>query len=94
MGEDVKAEILVIGRVQGVGYRYFACDRARDLGLNGYAMNLPEGDKVKLEVEGKKETIEEFLKDLKKGPSGAYVKEVKIEWSENLNEFRGFDIRF
>lgn len=43
----------VSGRVQGVGYRYFARETAAMLGLNGFARNLPGGD-VEVEAEGER----------------------------------------
>lgn len=90
----MRAVIIVKGLVQGVGYRYFAARCARTFGLNGYVLNLPEVDKVKLEVEGEKNLIEDFIKELKKGPTGAYVENLKVEWSDFLNEFREFNIKF
>src|SRR5439155_14218496 len=48
------AEIVVEGRVQGVGYRNFAHRKAAQLGLHGYVMNLKDG-RVRVRVEGSRE---------------------------------------
>ena len=63
---------LVKGRVQGVGYRAFAQKKALELGLSGYAENLPDG-RVEVVAEGPKEALELFLHHLKQGPRLARV---------------------
>ena len=63
---------LVKGRVQGVGYRAFAQKKALELGLSGYAENLPDG-RVEVVAEGPKEALELFLHHLKQGPRLAVV---------------------
>src|SRR3989442_1130227 len=45
------AHVLIRGRVQGVGFRFFAQDAAETHGLKGWVRNLPGGN-VELEVEG------------------------------------------
>jgi acylphosphatase len=87
------AEIVVEGDVQGVGYRYFAQRKAQALGLAGYATNLRDG-RVKVRVEGNQTTIEEYLRDLEKGPPLARVARVSTAWCPFTGKFRGFDIRF
>ena len=54
------AEIVVEGRVQGVGYRDFVQRKAASLGLAGYVMNLKDG-KVRVRVEGGRDLIEELI---------------------------------
>jgi Acylphosphatases len=62
-----RAEIIVEGLVQGVGYRAFAKRVADKLGLKGYAENLPDGT-VKIIVEGEKDQIEDFIEECRRGP--------------------------
>ncbi|HOY63470.1 MAG: Acylphosphatase [bacterium ADurb.Bin236] len=71
----------VSGRVQGVGYRYFARETAVMLGLGGFARNLPGGD-VEVEAEGERESLERLLEALRKGPPASRVSGVEAEWSE------------
>ena len=87
------AEIFVEGEVQGVGYRYFAQRKAQAHGLTGYATNLRDG-RVKVRVEGNQEIIEEFIRDLEKGPPLAQVSRLSTAWCPFTGKFRGFDIRF
>ncbi|MCS6988241.1 MAG: acylphosphatase [Chloroherpetonaceae bacterium] len=64
------------GRVQGVGYRWFVQRAAERLGVKGWVRNLPDGT-VELEAEGDSEALDALVTELKKGPIGASVREVK-----------------
>ncbi len=87
------AHILILGMVQGVGYRYFAIRSARDLGLKGYVRNL-RGDAVEVEVEGEKGLILELFQALRAGPPAAYVRDAQIKWHDPKGEFTDFGVRF
>jgi acylphosphatase len=89
---EKRAEILVNGLVQGVGFRYFVLHEAQNLGLRGYVKNLYTGE-VLTEVEGDKSLIEELFKKIKIGPSHASVKNAHIEWDGSKNEFTHFEVR-
>ena len=65
-------QILIRGRVQNVGFRYFAFKTARMLNLSGFVRNEPDGA-VYIEVEGDEANIRSLIKVLKKGPSWARV---------------------
>ena len=90
---EVRAEIIVNGLVQGVGYRYFVMREAKKLGLNGFVKNLYSGE-VLTSVEGEKAKVEELIKKLKIGPIHASVKSCKVNWSEPKNEFTDFEVKF
>ncbi len=87
------AEILVDGDVQGIGYRGFAQRKALQLGLRGYVMNLKDG-RVRVRVEGPRDTIEELVRDLEKGPPLARVEKVSVTWLPPTGRFASFGIRF
>jgi acylphosphatase len=87
------AEILVEGRVQGVGYRDFVQRRASRLGLTGYVMNLPDG-RVRVRAEGALESIEELVRELEKGPPLARIEKVSVTWLPLTGRFSSFGIRF
>ncbi|HID94642.1 MAG TPA: acylphosphatase [Candidatus Latescibacteria bacterium] len=93
MPSGVRAHIIVSGVVQGVGYRFFAQRVALNLGLTGYVRNLPNG-KVEVEVEGKQGPVDEFIRELRRGPWSAHVTALSVEWSEYRGQFEGFQIRF
>ena len=93
MEEDYKrAEIIVNGFVQGVGFRYFVYRNAKALGLKGYTQNLFTGEVLTV-VEGSRVMIEELSNKIKIGPMNASVKNHKIIWQEYKNEFNDFGIR-
>ena len=69
----------VVGRVQGVGYRYFVRSRAGELGLGGSVRNMPNGS-VRVEAEGPRASLQQLLSDLHEGPPAAVVERVDVEW--------------
>jgi acylphosphatase len=87
------AEILVQGRVQGVGYRAFVQRKAAQLGLAGYVMNLRNGS-VRVRAEGGRQVIEELARELEKGPPLARVESVEVTWRPPTGRFSSFGIRY
>jgi len=83
--------IAISGIVQGVGFRYYVWHQARHLGLNGYVHNLPDGS-VEAEAEGEVGNLQQFIDAMKRGPSGAVVDEVKVEWKEYSGKYSDFNI--
>ncbi len=77
--EEIRAHVFVSGRVQGVGYRYSTMDEASRLGINGWVRNVPDG-RVEAVFEGSKTVIEEMIAWCRKGPRGALVKDVAVEY--------------
>ncbi|MCK5819500.1 MAG: acylphosphatase [Psychromonas sp.] len=74
---DIGFSVIVTGRVQGVGFRYFTAREALKLGLTGRAQNLNDGT-VKVELFGHKEIANELLKWLSVGPISARVDSIII----------------
>jgi len=88
---NVRAHILVSGRVQGVGYRAFAHRVATQRGLVGGVRNLDDG-RVELDVEGDRAVIEALLLELKVGPPAARVSKIEVEWSAASERFSHFSV--
>lgn len=83
--------IFVSGRVQGVGYRYFAKAVAQALNLTGWVRNLTSGE-VEIQVFGEEDHIIDYLEQLKIGPPNGRVedldvREVEIVDGSIQNEF-------
>lgn len=93
LDKRIRLHILIDGRVQGVGFRFFTRRQASILGITGYAKNLVNG-KVKVVAEGRESYLEEFVEKLKRGPSMARVTDIKIDRKKYKGEFRSFSIRF
>jgi acylphosphatase len=90
--KQVRAEIIVTGLVQGVGFRYFVSRKANELNLVGYTRNQYDGTVLTI-VEGEKYLIEELCKELKIGPMHADVRSFNIKWSKSKNKFVNFEVR-
>jgi acylphosphatase len=69
--------LLVSGRVQGVGFRWFVRTLALRLDLAGWVMNLPDGT-VEIAAQGSDAQLEEFLNEVRRGPDGADVSRVDV----------------
>ncbi|MEO0255348.1 MAG: acylphosphatase [candidate division WOR-3 bacterium] len=88
-----RVHLLIYGRVQGVFYRAFTKEKADLYGIKGWVRNLRDG-RVEAVGEGEEELLKEWIKDLWKGPELAIVKEINEEWSDNLENFPDFEIRY
>ncbi|MEP6774150.1 MAG: acylphosphatase [Chloroflexota bacterium] len=70
------------GYVQGVGFRVFIRSQAWDLGVRGYVQNLSDGT-LKVVASGPRKSLETLLQELWRGPAGAHVTAVEVEWSDS-----------
>ena len=82
---------LVIGRVQGVGFRYFVQDAAAREGVTGYVRNLPDGS-VEALVEGDAEAVTRVERAIRSGPGGARVEDVSVDTLEPTGAYRSFRV--
>jgi len=85
----IAARFFVSGRVQGVGFRASARQRALALGLAGFARNLADG-RVETLAQGGADDVEAYAQWLRRGPSFARVDDVRREAAEVDPELRGF----
>lgn len=85
--------IQIHGKVQGVGYRFFATRVARRMGLKGWIQNMRDGS-VEAAVEGEKQAIDEWLEELKEGPRYAEVTSIDQETKEFSGRLADFDVKF
>ncbi len=83
--------VLVSGRVQGVAFRWHAVEQARQLGVDGWIQNLPDG-RVEAWVQGKPVAVESMLTWLARGPTHARVDSVERH-REQPATLQGFDVR-
>ncbi|MEP7116216.1 MAG: acylphosphatase [Acidobacteriota bacterium] len=89
---QVTRRYLISGRVQGVGFRFFAADAARREGLAGHVRNLVDG-LVEVVAEGDLDSVTRFEAKLWRGPSHARVDDVVVTDTEPLGLTDGFAIR-
>ena len=81
------------GRVQGVGFRYYARDVANRCRLTGWVRNLPDGS-VELEAQGPADLVDTFVADLRAGPPLSYVAEVTVSELPIEERERDFEVRY
>ena len=86
----VARRFLVRGRVQGVGYRYFAQRAAHELGLTGFARNLDDG-RVEVYAVGSQDKLSQLAGLLHRGPRWADVRGVE-ETEAAVQEYGSFRI--
>ena len=91
MPKTIARRYLISGRVQGVGYRYFAQRHAVDLGLSGYARNLDDG-RVEVLAIGPERKLAELAGRLRQGPMWSEVRAFEEQEAPVL-EYEGFHIR-
>jgi acylphosphatase len=88
---QTRARVIVRGRVQGVSFRVATRERTRSRGLSGWIRNRPDGA-VEAVFEGPEEDVRSLVDWCRRGPAGAAVDCVEVEWEPPRGE-RGFAIR-
>jgi acylphosphatase len=83
----------VKGRVQGVGFRYFAIREARRIGIAGTVRNLDDGN-VEAIAEGSPAAVAEFRAALERGPSYGHVTQVVETEMQPTGRYSSFEIIF
>ena len=89
MESELRLDLFIEGKVQGVGYRYSAKIKAESMGIRGSVQNLRDGS-VFVTAQGEKEAIDKFVRWCHKGPPGAKVSNIeKVKGkTEEFSEFR------
>ncbi|TDO64423.1 acylphosphatase [Sunxiuqinia elliptica] len=85
--------IIVSGRVQGVGFRYFVTTKARECQLTGWVRNLPNG-KVEIEVQGLSREIDCFIDYLKLGNGFSRTDQLHLSQLEPNRNYTDFEIHY
>lgn len=76
--ERAARHVLVTGRVQGVGFRWFVREEARALGLAGWVKNLRDG-RVEAWLEGAPEAVAAMIERIRAGRRPAQVEDVAVD---------------
>jgi acylphosphatase len=82
---------VVRGRVQGVGFRFFASRAARELGIRGWVRNLPDGSVETLAV-AEEDSLRRYIEKLSRGPLGSRVDAVDVSDVAEPASFSSFEI--
>jgi acylphosphatase len=89
--QEKAIRLQIYGRVQGVGFRYYAQKEAQMQGLRGFVKNRPDGS-VYIEAEGSTDQLEAFILWCETGPAWARVSKVEKQWIP-LQGHQGFAIQ-
>ena len=88
----VRAHVFISGRVQGVFFRSEMKHEAKKQGITGWVRNLPDG-RVEAVLEGEEPSVKELVEFCRKGPSGARVANLNVQWEAYTGEYGDFEIR-
>ena len=92
MTAEERLSARVVGRVQGVGFRWWVRSRADELGLTGWVANDPDDRAVELVAEGSTKALDAFEQMLWDGPASAHVERVEAAREPASGAFRRFEI--
>ncbi len=88
----VARRLVVGGRVQGVGFRWFTHEAAQREGVTGWVRNLPDG-RVEAFIEGEAEAVQRVELAVRRGPNSARVDEVFVDEEEPLGAYKTFSTK-
>ena len=83
----------VSGRVQGVWFRKYTLDSARDIGVVGMVKNLVDGT-VLVNASGKDENLRKFKELLENGSPKSRVDKIDYSWEDSFIEYSTFEIEY
>ena len=86
----MRLKAVIRGEVQGVGFRWSVQRKAAELGLTGYAENLPDGS-VRVEAEGDPDRLDQLEAFLHQGPRWAEVQALDAQRVPATGEFHRFE---
>ena len=89
----VQYELNITGRVQGVGYRYFAAQKANEMGIKGWVKNAVDGSVIVV-AQGIEEEIKTFIDYLYIGPTRSRVDQISKVKFNTLSDFNNFSVKY
>jgi acylphosphatase len=89
----VQFEIIISGRVQGVGYRYFVFQKATEMGITGWVKNSVDGGVI-IVVQGIEAELKTFIDYLYLGPTHARIDRILTNKMQLLTVFDNFSVKY
>ena len=87
----IKKYLVISGKVQGVGFRYWIQNLAINNNINGWVKNRSSGD-VEALIIGQEKEVQKLIKQCKIGPSSATIQNIQInDYNQDCLE-KGFNI--
>jgi acylphosphatase len=87
----VSKRIIVSGKVQNVGFRFYTAKTAQEFNIEGFVKNEPDGT-VYIEAEGEEEAMEGFISWCQRGPQWARVDQFSIQ-EQPVMGYKGFKVK-
>lgn len=87
----VRAHVFISGIVQGVGYRYYTINQAKQMDISGWVRNLPDS-RVEAVFEGTEAQVKAMIQWCYQGSPASVVKEVAVQY-EQPEQIQGFNIK-
>jgi acylphosphatase len=88
-----RAHVYISGKVQGVFFRQNTKREAQSEGVKGWVKNLDDG-RVEAVFEGEKDAVKALVDFCRRGPRGAQVTDVTVEWESFREDFQSFTIAY
>jgi acylphosphatase len=88
--EGIARRLVIIGRVQGVGFRFYMEHKARQHGVTGWVRNRRDGT-VEAMIQGGAEAVDAMIGSARRGPRGAVVTDVQV--TEGTGDYTAFEVR-
>lgn len=85
--------IIVHGRVQGVGFRFYTQQQANNFGIKGWVKNRADGT-VEIVAQGDKTTMQKFVASVKKGSPASKVEHVEIKEVRRTKGYNSFQVKY
>ena len=92
MSAEQRFDLVISGKVQGVGYRYSVKLKAESLGISGFVRNQHDGS-VFVAAQGEKTAMEHFVRWCYQGPPAALVRTIE-KIPGTVDAFRNFSILY
>ena len=89
----VQYEITISGKVQGVGYRYFAVRKATEMGITGWVKNSVDGSVI-IVAQGIEEEIKTFIDYLHIGTTRSRFDQISKVKFNTLSNFDTFSVKY
>jgi acylphosphatase len=86
----VTKHLLITGRVQGVGFRFYMERKARELGIGGWVRNRRDGA-VEAMIQGSSAAVETMIAWARRGPPSAVVADVRV--TDGSGDYATFEAR-
>lgn len=89
----IQLHIIVSGKVQGVGYRYFSQMKAVQYEVTGWVRNLSDSS-VEIVAVGNKDQLNAFIEDLRRGNPFSVIEDIQVTECDVTETFRSFTIKY